>query len=115
MLFLGISAYYHDSAAALIKDGEIICAAQEERFTRIKHDSSFPLNSINFCLDDNKLKIHDIDFICYYESPKGKKKRFYENSIKLFPNNLDDFLNVHSHGRIFNSNPEHDIFSFTMI
>ena len=58
---IGISAFYHDSAAALIKNGKIIAAAQEERFTRIKHDSSFPINSINYILKEGNLNISDVD------------------------------------------------------
>ena len=62
---LGISAFYHDSAAALIKDGKIICAAQEERFTRKKHDSSYPYNAIEFVLKESKLKLSEIDHIIF--------------------------------------------------
>ena len=62
---LGISAFYHDSAAALIIDGEIIAAAQEERFTRIKHDPSYPVNAINFCLEEAGLKLDQIDYISF--------------------------------------------------
>ena len=69
---LGISAFYHDSAATLLKNGEIIAAAQEERFTRKKHDSSFPVNSIEFLLDYSKIKIQDIDSIVFYEKPFPK-------------------------------------------
>ena len=63
---LGISAFYHDSAAALILDGKIISAAQEERFTRIKHDSSYPFNSIEFILNHSGLKLNQIDKIIFY-------------------------------------------------
>ena len=69
MYILGISAYYHDSAAALIKDGVIISAVQEERFTRKKHDSSFPSNAIKYCLEANKITLEDITKIVYYEKP----------------------------------------------
>ena len=64
---IGISCFYHDSAAAIIKDGEIISAVQEERFSRIKHDSSFPENAIKYCLSENNLNLNDIDYIVYYE------------------------------------------------
>ena len=64
---LGISAFYHDSAAALIKDGDILSAVQEERFTRIRHDLSFPYNSIFFCLNDNNLEFKDIDIVVFYD------------------------------------------------
>ena len=66
---LGISAFYHDSAAALIKNGKIISAAQEERFTRKKHDASFPTNAINFVLNFSKIKLTEIDHIVFYEKP----------------------------------------------
>ena len=66
---LGISAFYHDSAAALLKNGEIISAAQEERFTRIKHDSSYPFNAIEFVLKKSQIKLRDVDHIAFYEKP----------------------------------------------
>ena len=66
---LGLSCFYHDSAASLTINGEIICAVQEERFSRKKHDSAFPLLSIKHILKDNKLTINDIDLVVYYEKP----------------------------------------------
>ena len=66
---LGISAFYHDSAAAIIVDGEIIAAAQEERFTRKKHDANFPKNAINYVLKEASLKLIDVDYIVFYEKP----------------------------------------------
>ena len=63
---LGISAFYHDSAAALVEDGEIIAAAQEERFTRIKHDARYPRNAIDFVLKTKNLKLNDVDFVVFY-------------------------------------------------
>ena len=66
---LGISAFYHDSAACLLKDGEIIAAAQEERFTRKKHDSSYPYNAIEFVLNFSKLRLSEIDKIVFFEKP----------------------------------------------
>ena len=65
MNIIGLSAYYHDSAACLIKNGDIISAAQEERFSRKKHDSSFPSNAINFCISQGKLELKDIDYKIY--------------------------------------------------
>ena len=65
---LGISAYYHDSSAAIIVDNEIIAAAQEERFTRIKHDSTFPFQSINYVLSQVDKKLSEIDYIVFYEN-----------------------------------------------
>ena len=72
---LGISAFYHDSSAALIKDGEIISAVQEERFTRIKHDSGFPIQSIKYILKSNSLELNQIDKIIFYEKPFLKFER----------------------------------------
>ena len=66
---LGISCFYHDSAACLIKDGEIITAVQEERFTRKKHDSDFPINAIKYCLKSQSIDLRDINSIVYYEKP----------------------------------------------
>ena len=66
---LGISAFYHDSAATLIKDGEIIAAAQEERFTRIKHDPTFPKNAIRFVLNFKKIKLSEVDAIVFMKNP----------------------------------------------
>ena len=81
MYILGISAYYRDSAAALIKDGVIIFAVQEERFTRKKHDSSFPTNAIKYCLEANKITLEDITKIVYYEKPLVTFERLLETYI----------------------------------
>ena len=85
MLILGVSCYFHDSAAVLLKDGEIIYALQEERFSRIKHDSNFPENSIKYILKKLNLTLDDIDFICYYEKPFLKFDRIIETAIDTFP------------------------------
>ena len=85
MRILGISAFYHDSAAALIVDGKVVSAQEEERFTGIKHDQRFPINSINWILKQNKLKINQIDKIVWYEDPKKKYERFKEQYHKYFP------------------------------
>ena len=69
MKILGISAYYHDSAAAIIVDGKVLFAAQEERFTRIKNDASFPESAIQFCLSESGLAYEDIDIIAFYDKP----------------------------------------------
>ena len=66
---LGISAYYHDSAAALLADGEIVAAAQEERFTRKKHDAAFPKHSVAYCLDKAGIRAKDLDFVAFYDKP----------------------------------------------
>ena len=90
---IGISAYYHDSAAALITDsGEIVCAVQEERFTRIKHDSSFPKQSIKFFLSEFNLNSKDIEAIIFYEKPFLKFERLLETYINFFPRGFFQFL-----------------------
>ena len=88
---LGISAYYHDSAAALIIDGKIISAAQEERFSRKKHDSSFPKNAINFVLKKSNLKLSDIDNIVFYEKPFLKFERLLETYVAYAPRGFKSF------------------------
>ena len=88
---LGISAFYHDSAAALIKNGKIISAAQEERFTRKKHDSGFPSNAINFVLNFSKIKLHEIDHIVFYEKPFLKFERLLETYVAFAPKGFQSF------------------------
>tara|TARA_E500000178_G_scaffold353023_1_gene417879 strand:+ start:595 stop:2430 length:1836 start_codon:yes stop_codon:yes gene_type:complete len=88
---LGISAFYHDSAAALIKDGEIISAAQEERFTRVKHDSSYPENAINYILKDSNLKLSEIDHIVFFEKPFLKFERLLETYMAFAPKGFKSF------------------------
>jgi len=88
---LGISAFYHDSAAALIKDGNIIAAAQEERFTRKKHDSGYPFHAVNFVLNYAKLNISDIDHIVFYEKPFLKFERLLETYIAFAPKGFKSF------------------------
>ena len=89
---LGISAFYHDSAAALIVDGKIIAAAQEERFSRIKHDSSFPEKSIEFVLKFANLKLSDVDHIVFYEKPFLKFERLLETYVAFAPRGFRSFL-----------------------
>ena len=89
---LGISAFYHDSSAALLKNGEIISAAQEERFTRIKHDSSFPVNSLKFILQQESIELKDIDAIVFYEKPFLKFERLLETYIGFAPRGFVSFL-----------------------
>ena len=85
MYILGISAFYHDSAACILKDGEIIAAAQEERFTRKKHDASFPHNAILYCLKEAKLKSEKIDSVVFYEKPFIKFERLLETYLAFAP------------------------------
>jgi len=92
MYILGISAFYHDSAACLIRDGEIIAAAQEERFTRKKHDFSFPTNAINFCLNFAKISIGDIEIVAFYDEPFLKFERILETYLTYAPIGIKSFL-----------------------
>jgi len=82
---LGLSAFYHDSAACLLNNGEIVAAAQEERFTRIKHDKSFPINAIKYCLSQESIQIGDIDYISYYEKPLLKFNRLIKTYLTYAP------------------------------
>ena len=91
MNILGISAYYHDSAACIVVDGEIIAAVQEERFTRIKHDSSFPYNSISYCLDESMITINSIDYIVFYDKPFLKFERLLETYLAFAPKGFRSF------------------------
>lgn len=88
---LGISAFYHDSAAAIIVDGEIIAAAQEERFTRKKHDASYPKNAINYVLKESGLKLNEVDQIVFYEKPFLKFERLLETYIGFSPSGFKSF------------------------
>ena len=92
MNILGISAFYHDSAACLVQDGRIVAAAQEERFTRKKHDSAFPMNAIDFCLKDNRLKIEDIDYVAYYDKPFLTFERILETYLAFAPVGITSFI-----------------------
>ena len=87
---LGISAFYHDSAAALIIDGKIISAAQEERFSRKKHDSSYPFNAVNSVLHEGQLKLNDIDHIVF-EKPFLKFERLLETYMAFAPKGFRSF------------------------
>jgi carbamoyltransferase len=88
---LGLSAFYHDSAAALIVDGKIIAAAQEERFTRKKHDSVYPANAIKYCLNEAKLSFNQIDYVAFYDKPFLKFERLLETYVALAPKGFKSF------------------------
>ena len=92
MNILGISAFYHDSAACLVQDGKIVSAAQEERFTRKKHDSAFPINAINFCLKDNNLTVQDLDYVAYYDKPFLTFERILETYLSYAPIGIKSFV-----------------------
>ena len=89
---LGISAFYHDSAAAILVDGKIIAAAQEERFSRLKHDSSFPKSSIKFVLKKANINLKDIDYIVFYEKPFLKFERLLKTYLSIAPSGYQSFL-----------------------
>ncbi len=91
-VILGISAFYHDSAATIIKDGEILAAAQEERFTRKKHDSSFPTNAVKFCLEWSGYSIDELDAIVFYDKPLLKFERLIETYYAFAPKGLVQYL-----------------------
>lgn len=89
---LGISAYYHDSAAALISDGKIIAAAQEERFTRKKHDPGFPENAIRYCLHEAEINLADVSYVVFYDKPLVKFERLLETYLAYVPKGFRSFM-----------------------
>ena len=89
---LGISAYYHDSAAALVVDGQIIAAAQEERFTRKKHDPDFPAEAIRYCLQEAQLQLSDISHVVFYDKPLIKFERLIETYLAYAPAGFLSFV-----------------------
>ena len=89
---LGISAYYHDSAAALLRDGEIVAAAQEERFTRKKHDARFPSHAIEYCLAEAGCSLTDLDYVVFYDKPLVKFERLLETYLSYAPNGIRSFI-----------------------
>ena len=123
MIILGISAFYHDSAACLLVDGEIRAAAQEERFTRIKHDAGFPENAINSVLETENISADDINFVVFYDKPLLKFERLLESYVASAPKGLKSFSmaipvwlkdklflknQIFKHFRNLNSNFSHD-------
>jgi len=92
MYILGISAFYHDSAACLLKNGEIVAAAQEERFSRIKHDQAFPSNAIKYCLEESGISISEIDLVSFYDKPLLKFERILETYLAFAPLGVKSFL-----------------------
>ena len=114
---LGISAFYHDSAACVLKNGEIIAAAQEERFTRKKHDPSYPKNAINFVLDYSNLKLSEVDHIVFFEKPFLKFERLLETYVGFAPRGFVSFAKampiwikekLFQKNLLFNKLKEHD-------
>jgi len=92
MYILGISAYYHDSAACILKDGEIVAAAQEERFTRKKHDQNFPINAIKYCLKEAGINAPELEIVTFYEKPFLRFERILETYLSYAPKGLGSFL-----------------------
>ena len=88
---LGISAFYHDSAAALLVDGEIVAAAQEERFTRRKGDAGFPRHAIDFCLSWAGIRPSDLQMVCFYDKPLLKFERILESFLSVAPRGFGQF------------------------
>ena len=91
MRLLGIAAFYHDSAAALVEDGRIVAAAQEERFTRRKHDAGFPAHAIQYCLEAGKVDLDGIDRVVFYEKPHIKFERLLETYLSNAPRGFQSF------------------------
>src|SRR5712692_776403 len=91
MRILGISAFYHDSAAALVVDGAIVAAAQEERFTRKKHDPGFPACAVAYCLKEGRCSLDDLDAVVFYDKPFLKFERLLETYLAFAPKGLHSF------------------------
>ena len=89
---LGISAFYHDSAAALVVDGEIVAAAQEERFTRKKHDAGFPTHAIEYCLREGGIDAGELDYVGFYDKPWLKFERLLETYVACAPQGFRSFM-----------------------
>ena len=88
---LGISAFYHDSAAALMRNGQLIGAVQEERFTRIKHDSAFPTQAIKYCLKEGEILAGDVEYVAFYDKPLTKFERLLETYLAFAPSGFRSF------------------------
>ena len=89
---LGISSFYHDSAACILKDGQIIAAAQEERFTRKKHDQNFPNNAIKYCLKEAGIQASELSIVSFYDKPFLKFERILETYLAYAPRGIGSFL-----------------------
>ncbi len=94
MYILGLSAFYHDSAACLIKDGNIIAAAQEERFTRKKHDAGFPHHAIAYCIEEANITASDVNHVVFYEKPFVKFERLLETYLAFAPKGFRSFASA---------------------
>ena len=85
MYILGVACFYHDSSASILKDGKTIAAAQEERWSRKKHDTSFPINAIRYCLREAGISIKDVSLVAFYEKPMLKFERLLTSHLEMFP------------------------------
>ena len=94
MIILGVSCFYHDAAACILKDGKIVAAAAEERFTRKKHDNSFPKNAILFCLDYLGIAMNEVDAVAFYEKPIIKFERIISQHLQHFPKSRKIFIDT---------------------
>lgn len=92
MRIIGLSAYYHDAAACLVQDGRIVAAAQEERFSRIKHDPSFPTQALAYCLREGGLRAADVDHVVFYDKPFLKFERLLETYLAFAPAGFGSFV-----------------------
>ncbi|MBN2417640.1 carbamoyltransferase [bacterium] len=92
MKILGLSCFYHDSAACLLDDGDIVAAAQEERFTRVKHDFNFPAEAVKYCLREAKIDISDIDYVAFYDKPFIKFERILETYLGFVPKGINSYI-----------------------
>src|SRR5262249_50257236 len=91
MKIVGISAFYHHSAAALVEDGRIVAAAQEERFTRKKHDAGFPHRALSYCLEQGRIPLDDVDHVVFYDKPFLKFERLLETYLSFAPQGFRSF------------------------
>ena len=91
MRIVGISAFYHDSAVALVADGEIVAAAQEERFTRKKHDAGFPRHALEYCLAEAGISLDQVDLVAFYDKPFLKFERLLETYLAFAPRGFESF------------------------
>ena len=91
---LGLSAFYHDSAAAIVIDGNIVAAAKEERFSRKKHDAGFPTKAVKYCLDEARLTAADLDYIGFYDKPLLKFERLLETYLAYAPRGFGSFMHA---------------------
>ena len=92
MNILGISSYYHDSAAAILRSGRIVAAAQEERFTRKKHDAQFPKNAVRYCLQEANVGVNDLDSVVFYDKPILKFERLLDTYLSYAPSGFRSFV-----------------------